>query len=89
MYFYIYIYICISEHNCLFEMSLLFGCWKENTIDSKICEKFVQNLNECYKNYLKNITTQKKLREVDIPTPNSKILTTKQITYLLHMYPNV
>lgn len=70
-------------------MSLLFGCWKENAFDSNVCEKFVKNLNNCYKNYLENAVIQKKLRAVDVPTPNSETLTNKQITYLLHMYPNI
>lgn len=70
-------------------MSLLFGCWKENTFNDKICEKFTQNLNDCYKKYLKNSVIQKKLREIDVPAPDSKILTNKQITYLLRMYPNI
>ncbi|XP_031368788.1 coiled-coil-helix-coiled-coil-helix domain-containing protein 1 [Apis dorsata] len=79
----------VIENKCLFEMSLLFGCWKENTFNDKICEKFTQNLNDCYKKYLKNSVIQKKLREIDVPAPDSKILTNKQITYLLRMYPNI
>ncbi|KAG6804413.1 hypothetical protein HZU73_00335 [Apis mellifera caucasica] len=77
------------ENKCLFEMSLLFGCWKENAFNNKVCEKFIQNLNNCHKKYLETSVIQKKLRAIDVPTPDSKTLTNKQITYLLRMYPNI
>ncbi|XP_071862970.1 uncharacterized protein [Bombus fervidus] len=77
------------EDKCLYEMTLLFGCWKENNFEDSKCNKEMGNLYGCYNRYMKNSATYKELQRVEVPTPNTKNLTSKQITYLLRMYPTV
>lgn len=45
-------------------MSLLFGCWKENAFNNKVCEKFIQNLNNCHKKYLETSVIQKNYEQL-------------------------
>ncbi|XP_043592586.1 coiled-coil-helix-coiled-coil-helix domain-containing protein 1 isoform X1 [Bombus pyrosoma] len=77
------------EDKCLYEMTLLFGCWKENNFEDSMCNKEMKNLYECYNKYMKNTAMKKELQRIEIPNPNAKNLTSKQITYLLRMYPTV
>ncbi|KOC61258.1 Coiled-coil-helix-coiled-coil-helix domain-containing protein 1 [Habropoda laboriosa] len=77
------------ENKCLYEMSLLFRCWKENHFNDSICANHMQKLDNCYKNYMKTAAESKKLKQIEIPSPSAKSYTSKQINYMLRMYPNV
>ncbi|CAK9819056.1 Coiled-coil-helix-coiled-coil-helix domain-containing protein 1 [Anthophora plagiata] len=77
------------EGKCLFEMSLLFGCWKENQYSNNLCSQQMQNLNKCYQNFLRNAKEEKKGKNDEFPSPDTKTYTIKQINYMLRMYPTV
>lgn len=79
----------ILEDKCLYEMTLLFGCWKKSDFKDSACDKEIKNLYTCYNNYMKNAVTHKELQKIEIPAPNAKNLTSKQVTYLLRMYPTI
>lgn len=80
---------CIAEDKCLFEISLLFKCWKDNEFNQKNCQAIVTKLQECYAKYLKNTAAAKELQKIDIPAPGATSFTNKQINYLLRTYPTV
>ncbi|OAD53295.1 hypothetical protein WN48_10488 [Eufriesea mexicana] len=75
--------------SCLYEMSLVFACWKDNEFASKACKDLEQNLTKCYEKYLRNTAVLKKFQKRTVPHHDSKVFTSKQISYMLHMYPNV
>nr|XP_033195865.1 coiled-coil-helix-coiled-coil-helix domain-containing protein 1 [Bombus vancouverensis nearcticus]XP_033195866.1 coiled-coil-helix-coiled-coil-helix domain-containing protein 1 [Bombus vancouverensis nearcticus] len=77
------------EDKCLYEMTLLFGCWKENDFEKGTCDKEIKNLYGCYNKYMTSAATHKEQQRIEIPAPNAKNLTSKQVTYLLRMYPTV
>ncbi|CAK9804149.1 Coiled-coil-helix-coiled-coil-helix domain-containing protein 1 [Anthophora quadrimaculata] len=77
------------EGKCLVEMSLLFGCWKENQYNNNLCIQQMQNLSTCYKNFLQSKSEEKKQKRVEFPVSTAKNLTVKQINYMLRMYPTV
>lgn len=79
----------ILEDKCLYEMTLIFRCWKENGFESGICDKEMKNLYVCYNKYMKNAAIHKELQKIEIPAPNAKTLTSKQVSYFLRMYPTV
>ncbi|XP_076761039.1 small ribosomal subunit protein mS37 isoform X2 [Xylocopa sonorina] len=77
------------DNKCLYEMSLLFKCWADNKFNDQQCAQETQALNQCYKNYVSFASNQRELKKIDIPTPNAKSFTNKQITHILRMYPTV
>ncbi|XP_012175765.1 coiled-coil-helix-coiled-coil-helix domain-containing protein 1 isoform X2 [Bombus terrestris] len=77
------------EDKCLYEMTLLFGCWKKGDFEDGTCNNEVKNLYECYNKYMKSAAVNKELQRIEVPAPNAKNLTSKQITYLLRMYPTI
>ncbi|XP_011634890.1 coiled-coil-helix-coiled-coil-helix domain-containing protein 1 isoform X2 [Pogonomyrmex barbatus] len=77
------------EKGCLYETSLLLTCLEENEFEDKKCIPELKALDECYKNYQKNVQQAHIIKEQMIPVPGSKNQTHKQITYLLRRYPTV
>ncbi|XP_017888520.1 uncharacterized protein LOC108629991 [Ceratina calcarata] len=77
------------EGKCLFEMSLLFKCWEDNDFNDTMCGQYMKNLQQCYQNYMTTTAVRKEQQKIDIPTPNAKNLSTRQISYLLRKYPTV
>ncbi|XP_068970660.1 small ribosomal subunit protein mS37 isoform X1 [Bombus flavifrons] len=77
------------EDKCLYEMTLVFSCWKENGFENGICDKEMKNLYVCYNKYMKNAAMNKELQKIEIPVANAKTLTSKQVTYFLRKYPTV
>ncbi|KAK5648899.1 hypothetical protein RI129_003791 [Pyrocoelia pectoralis] len=74
---------------CIYEMSVLFGCLKENEFKESACPKEIKAFQKCFSDY--NLQKRiKKEREVKgIMTPGEHKLPYKQLNKLLRMYPNV
>ncbi|XP_070518695.1 small ribosomal subunit protein mS37 isoform X2 [Cardiocondyla obscurior] len=79
----------LTEKGCLQEMTLLLNCLEKNEFEDMRCVSEVNVLNNCYKTYTENMERSKILKEQSVPVPNSKDLTSKQVTYLLRQYPVV
>lgn len=78
----------MSDVCCIYEMSLMFSCFKQNDFGESGCEKEIENFKKCYQNHL----TSKKIKEEKeakgLLTPGDKSLSPKQINVLLKKYPN-
>ncbi|XP_034196624.1 small ribosomal subunit protein mS37 [Osmia lignaria lignaria] len=77
------------QDKCLFEMSLLFNCWKEKEFGFGACNEFELKLQKCYKNLQITMKNQSEQSKKDIPTPETKNFSDKQLTYLLRKYPTI
>ncbi|KAL6425337.1 hypothetical protein ACFW04_009503 [Cataglyphis niger] len=75
-----------TDRGCLQELTLLLTCLEENEFQDKRCIPQFQALNQCYNTYMKNAKRTQIEQEQEVPVPNSKNLTHKQITYLLKRY---
>ncbi|GAB1861878.1 Coiled-coil-helix-coiled-coil-helix domain-containing protein 1 isoform X2 [Camponotus japonicus] len=79
----------VADHGCLQELFLLLTCLEENEYENKRCVPQFKVLEQCYNTHQKNIRRTKIEQEQEVPVPNSKNLTHKQITYFLRRYPTV
>lgn len=70
-------------------MSLVFACWKNSNFEPNKCHNEIQNFYGCYNRYMKDAALQKEFKKNSVPSPNSKVFTKDQITYLLQKYPTV
>ncbi|XP_029670013.1 coiled-coil-helix-coiled-coil-helix domain-containing protein 1 [Formica exsecta] len=77
----------VTDRGCLHETVLLLTCLEENEFQDKRCIPQFKALDQCYKTYMKNVERTQIEHEQDVPIPNSKNLTHKQITYLLRRNP--
>ncbi|XP_076236114.1 small ribosomal subunit protein mS37 [Calliopsis andreniformis] len=78
-----------KENTCLYEMSLVFACLKNNEFQNNLCNKEIHQFQTCVKNYESFKKTQKQLQQVGVPTPETVHFTDSQINYLLRKYPTV
>ncbi|CAG9836257.1 unnamed protein product [Diabrotica balteata] len=78
-----------SDICCIYEMSVMFACFKENEFNQSVCSKEIESFQKCYKNHLdtKKIKQQKEAKGVLIP--GEKELSHKQLNTLLKKFPNV
>ncbi|KAK9299775.1 hypothetical protein QLX08_007330 [Tetragonisca angustula] len=77
------------EGKCLYEMSLVFACWKNSNFEPNKCHNEVQNFYGCYNRYMKDAALEKEFKKISVPSPDTKVFTKNQITYLLQKYPTV
>ncbi|KAL7300571.1 hypothetical protein TKK_0006565 [Trichogramma kaykai] len=73
--------------DCLYEMSLVIACLKENDYENKLCQKEVSAFNGCYKKYLKETAESKAAQQKGILVPGDRNMTRKQISRLLKIRP--
>ncbi|KAB0801595.1 hypothetical protein PPYR_03784 [Photinus pyralis] len=73
---------------CLYEMSLVFGCLKENEFKESACGREIKSFQECFTNYNKQKYITKEREAKGILTPGEKRLPYRQLNKLLRMYPN-
>ncbi|XP_076676538.1 small ribosomal subunit protein mS37 [Andrena cerasifolii] len=78
-----------KEKNCLFEMSLLFACMKDNNFENKLCDSQIEKFQSCVTNYEKYRSHQKQLQQIGVPTPDTVNFTDPQLTYLLRKFPTL
>lgn len=79
----------MSDVCCIYEMTLMFSCFKENDFGESGCAKEINNFKKCYINHM---TTKKAKHEREakgLLTPGDKNLSPKQINILLKSYPNL
>ena len=77
----------VKEKNCLYEMSLLFACLKDNNFENKLCDSQIEKFQNCVTNFEKHRKHQKQLQQIGVPTPDTVNFTDPQLTYLLRKYP--
>lgn len=78
-----------SEVCCLYEMSVVFACLKDNDFTQSLCKKEIEAFQKCYTKNINDVH-QKRMREAKgIVTPGDKNLTPKQLNILLKKYPNI
>ncbi|PNF41603.1 hypothetical protein B7P43_G11114 [Cryptotermes secundus] len=72
---------------CLYEMSILFACFKNNDFNQALCSKEINNFQSCYKNYMSKKNKKKDQEQQGILVPGEKKLTSKQVNVLLRKFP--
>ncbi|KAG5892150.1 hypothetical protein JTB14_026388 [Gonioctena quinquepunctata] len=78
-----------SEVCCVYEMSIMFSCFKENEFNQSACSKEIETFQKCYTNHLDTKKTKYERETKGVLTPGEKSLTHKQINLLLKKFPNV
>lgn len=78
-----------SEACCIYEMSVMFACLKDNDFQQSMCGKEIESFQKCYSNNMKEKAQRKERDLKGVLTPGEKDLTAKQLNMLLQKYPNV
>lgn len=79
----------LSEVCCLYEMSLLFACFKRNEFNQALCSKEIESFQKCYRETTARKLERKEKEAKGILTPGEKKMSAKQINQLLRKFPNV
>ncbi|RZC32499.1 CHCH domain containing protein [Asbolus verrucosus] len=77
-----------SDVCCIYEMSVLFACFKSNDFNQAPCAKEMEAFQKCYINHLESVKKKKEREAKGILTPGEKKLSHKQINILLEKFPN-
>lgn len=77
-----------SEVCCLYEMSVMFSCFKDNEFQQKMCGKEIEAFQKCYTNHVETKKQRIDKEMKGILTPGEKNLSPKQVNMLLRRYPN-
>ncbi|XP_014602380.1 PREDICTED: uncharacterized protein LOC106785977 [Polistes canadensis] len=77
----------VTEKGCLHELSVLLTCLRENEFDNFNCSKELTSFENCSKRFAKLSADLKASHSKSVPDPNSKVFSSKQISYLLKLYP--
>lgn len=73
--------------SCLYEMSLLFACFKENDFNQTLCSKEIANFQKCFTESTAKKTIRKEKEAKGILTPGEKKMSSRQINQLLKSFP--
>ncbi|XP_069680864.1 small ribosomal subunit protein mS37 [Periplaneta americana] len=76
-----------SDVACLYEMSLMFACFKNNDFNQALCSKEISNFQGCYKDYMDKKRIKKDREQKGILVPGEKKLSHKQLNVLLSKHP--
>lgn len=76
-----------SDVACLHELSILFACLKENEFNQTICNKEINNVQTCYKNFLDHKRIKKEQDKKGIITTGQRNLSHKQLNRFLKKFP--
>lgn len=79
----------LKEVSCVYEMSLLFACFKQNDFNQALCSKEIENFQKCYKETTAKKFERKEKAAKGILTPGDKKMSAKQINQLLKAFPTV
>ncbi|KAI4502474.1 hypothetical protein M0802_002386 [Mischocyttarus mexicanus] len=77
----------IGEKGCLHELSILLTCLRENEFNNSDCAKELTSFENCNQKFLKISEEMKASHAKLVPDPNTKVFSSKQISYLLRLYP--
>lgn len=77
-----------SDVCCIYEMSVLFACFKNNDFNQAPCKKEIEAFQNCYLDHLEKTKLKKEREARGILTPGEKKLSHKQINVLLSKFPN-
>lgn len=78
----------LSEVSCLYEMSLLFACFKENDFSQVLCSKEIASFQKCYTESTARKLERKEKEAKGILTPGDKKMSSRQINQLLKSFPS-
>lgn len=79
----------IKEVSCLYEMSLLLACFKQNEFNQALCSKEIESFQKCYKETTARKLERKEKEAKGILTPGDRKMSAKQINQLLKSFPTV
>lgn len=74
---------------CIYEMSVMFACFKENEFNQSLCGKEIDNFQKCYKEHVTKKQQKKEREAKGILTPGDKKMSSRQINQLLKGFPCV
>lgn len=77
----------ISDVCCIYEMSLMLACLKDNEFGESGCGKEIENFKNCYINHLTSKKNKQDKEAKGILIPGEKNLSPKQVNSLLKCYP--
>nr|CAH7717388.1 unnamed protein product [Callosobruchus chinensis] len=77
-----------SEVCCIYEMSVMFNCFKDNDFSQTLCAKEVEMFKNCYTNHMTTKRLRKEKELKGILNPGEKRMSAKQLNILLKRYPN-
>ncbi|XP_071550006.1 small ribosomal subunit protein mS37 isoform X2 [Panulirus ornatus] len=72
---------------CLQEMSILFACLKKSDFAQSLCQKEIDSLDSCYKNFMHTQSQRKQEEREGLLVPREKNLSHKQLNLLLKKHP--
>lgn len=78
-----------TDVSCLYEMSVMFACFKLNDFNQTLCSKEIENFQTCYKEATKRKADRKEKEAKGILTPGDKKMSSRQINQLLRAFPNL
>ncbi|KAJ8934128.1 hypothetical protein NQ314_013587 [Rhamnusium bicolor] len=78
-----------SEVCCIYEMSVMLSCFKDNEFNQSLCSKEIEAFKKCYTNNLETKKAKKEKEAKCMLTPGEKSLSHKQINLLLRKFPNI
>lgn len=74
---------------CIYEMSVMFACFKNNEFDQSLCSKEINEFQKCYTHHVETSRLKQEKEAKGLLTPGEKQLSAKQLNLLLSRYPNV
>ena len=77
-----------SDVCCIYEMSVLFACFKTHDFHQAPCSKEIDAFQNCYLNHLEKTKLKKEREARGILSPGEKKLSSRQINILLDKFPN-
>lgn len=78
-----------TEVHCIYEMSVMFACFKENEFNQSLCSKEIENFQTCFKQTTAMKNLKKEREAKGILTPGDKKMSSRQLNQLLSAHPNV
>ncbi|CAH1365156.1 hypothetical protein MTP99_001448 [Tenebrio molitor] len=78
-----------SDVCCIYEMSVLFACFKTHDFNQAPCSKEIAAFQKCYLGHLEKTRVQKEREAKGVLTPGEKKLSHRQINKLLDKFPNI
>ncbi|XP_056631915.1 coiled-coil-helix-coiled-coil-helix domain-containing protein 1 [Diorhabda sublineata] len=78
-----------SDVCCIYEMSIMFACFKENEFNQAVCSKEIESFKKCYKNHLDAKKLKEEKEAKGVLTPGEKKMSHKQLNALLRKFPNI
>ncbi|GJQ80783.1 hypothetical protein Trydic_g9374 [Trypoxylus dichotomus] len=71
-----------SDVCCIYEMSVMFACFKEHNFEQSLCAKEIENFQKCYHSHLTEKQIKKEREAKGVLVPGEKNLSHKQLNRL-------